>query len=1028
MLTRLLVIPVFLTSCVLFAQTAELSGFVKDPGGATVPNASVEARNQDTGVREKSVTNQQGLYALVGLRPGVYQLTVQAPGFKTLTRDHVVLEVAQRARLDMSLELGTVQEKVTVQGNAALLNSTDGSVSTVVDRGFIANLPLNGRSYQNLMQLTPGVVVATTSFYDQGQFNVNGQRGDANYYTVDGVSANFSINAGPLGQSGGGALPALTAGGGFNGLASVDDVQEFRIQTSTFSPEYGRTPGAQVSISTRSGTNEFHGTAFDYFRNDKLDANDWFANQQSQPRPAERQNDFGGVVGGPIVRDRTFFFFSYEGLRLRLPQVAISEVPDTVMRTTAPAVLQPILNAFPIQNGPELGGDLAQFAASFSNPTTLNATSIRVDHLMGKLSLFGRFDDAPSSSVTRGGSPLPLSELTPVQFDTLTATGGGTWLISPTVDDEFRFNYSRSHGYSHLYTDNFGGAVPVDNSLIFPSFASLQNSAFLFDCCSNAAYLFVGANAINLQAQYNTVDNLSVTWGKHQFKFGVDQRRLVPTFGRRAYDSEYIYANAAGVLANSAASVYVDNAAGVANLQVATDNYSVYAQDTWRIGSRLTLTYGLRWEYNTAPVALNRQAPWTVTQATNLATMQLAPEGSPMWHASALNLAPRLGFAYQISNSHDWGTVFRGGSGIFYDLGYGQLGDVFAINSQYYGTTLLTGGTPFPLSTSQAEPPPLAGTTPPISQIAIYDPNLKLPYTIQWNGTIEQRLGAAQTLTVSYVGAGGRRLLRQDRYSKPNANFTTVFLTHNVASSSYNALQMEFRRQLTHGLQALASYTWSHSIDNASSDSYTSTEAVGRAASNFDIRHMVSGALSYDIPTPQWNALSKAVLGGWAVDSMNMARTAEPLTVIGSTTYINGVYVNALPNIVPGQPFYLSNPDVAGGVRINPAAFTLAPSGTEGTAPRNFLRAFGAWQSDLAIRRQFALTERLKLQFRGEFFNIFNHPNFSAPINTVTNALFGISTAMLNHGLGGGGNNGGFASLYQIGGPRSVEVAMKLIF
>ena len=1005
-----------------------MSGLIRDSSEALVPGAQISVVNEQTGAHRSTVSNTSGIYSLPSLSPGRYRITVEAKGFETSVREGAILEVAQKESIDFVLKVGDTQQSVTVQADTSPLNATDSSVSTVVDRQFVENLPLNGRSFQNLFQLTPGVVVATTSFYDQGQFNVNGQRGDANYFTVDGVSANFGINGGPLGQSGGGALPALTAGGGFNGLASVDAVQEFRIQTSGFSPEYGRTPGAQIEITTRSGTNQFHGTLFDYFRNDKLDANDWFANQQSKPKPEERQNDFGGVLGGPIVRNHTFFFFSYEGLRLRQPQVAVVQVPDLTTRSTAATALQPILAAFPIPNGPELGGGQAQFSSSFSSPTTLNATSVRIDHTFGKLSLFARFNDAPSSATTFQGVPQTPANIEPVQFDALTATVGGVWLISPSINNELRFNYSRSHGYSSLALTNLGGAVPLPISSIFPSFSTPETGAFVFYCCSLNSEIFVGANGINRQRQFNTVDNLNVVRGAHQLKFGVDHRNLSPTFGRRAYDQEFLYLTAASLVSNAASEAFVDNAAGASGLEVITNNFSAFAQDAWRAGRRFTLTYGLRWEYNPAPHVANRAAPWVVDQVSNIAATQLVSSGAPLWHASAANIAPRLGVAYQLSDSARWATVLRGGGGIFYDIGFGQLGDVFADNAQYYGSNVITSGVGFPLTAAQQNPPPLAGTTLPVSQAAVFDPHLKLPYTVQWNLTVEQRLGPAQSLTASYVGAAGRRLLRETYYSKPNPSFTALFVTANQATSDYDALQMQFRRRLSRGLQAMASYTWSHSVDTASSDGFVLSTSPGRASSSFDIRHAASAALSYDVPDPKWSAISHAILGGWSVDSMNVVRTAEPITVVSSTTFVGGTYTGVLPNTVPGVPFYLSDATVAGGTRINAAAFTAPPAGQLGNAPRNFLRGFGAWQSDLAIRRQFALSERFKLQLRGEFFNIFNHPNFANATNTLTSPLFGISTSMLGRALGGGGLTGGFAPLYQMGGPRSTQLALKLMF
>jgi hypothetical protein len=261
---------------------------------------------------------------------------------------------------DFKLAVGSGSETITVVANVEKLNTTDATVSTLIDNRFVENMPLNGRSFQTLIMLTPGVVVTQTAFDDQGQFSVNGQRADANYFTVDGVSANFGVTGyPPLVQAAGGALPALTAVGGTNSLVSVDAIREFRVQTASFAPEFGRTPGGQISIVTRSGTNQFHGTAFEYFRNSVLDANDWFSNRDHLPKPEERQNDFGGVFGGPILKDKTFFFFSYEGLRLR-PAALETVVPDLASRQQAPTSMQPYLNAYPVPNGSELVSGTAQ--------------------------------------------------------------------------------------------------------------------------------------------------------------------------------------------------------------------------------------------------------------------------------------------------------------------------------------------------------------------------------------------------------------------------------------------------------------------------------------------------------------------------------------------------------------------------------------------------------------------------------------------------------------------------------------------
>jgi len=319
------------------SETGTIRGSVADSTGAVIPQATVRLIDADRGTTSEVVTGGGGSYIFAGVRPGHYEMQVEKAGFKVFRVTGIIVNVQDYLEQDCRLDVGPVSDSINVEANAVNVNITDATVSTVVDRQFADNLPLNGRSFQTLIMLTPGVVVTPTAFDDQGQFSVNGQRADTNYFAVDGVSANFGVTGYlPLVQAAGGALLALSASGGTNSLVSVDAMQEFRVQTSSFAPEFGRTPGGQIAVVTRSGTNHFHGTIFDYFRNDVLDANDWFANNAGLKKPAVRQNDFGGVFGGPVIRDRTFFFFSYEGLRLHQPATQETVVPDNASRQQAP--------------------------------------------------------------------------------------------------------------------------------------------------------------------------------------------------------------------------------------------------------------------------------------------------------------------------------------------------------------------------------------------------------------------------------------------------------------------------------------------------------------------------------------------------------------------------------------------------------------------------------------------------------------------------------------------------------------------
>jgi hypothetical protein len=423
----LLVVP-------LTAQNAELSGLITDPSGLAVPGARVAVQSADTAATRTVSSNQQDEYSVPALLPGPYNITIEADGFKTVHQNGVVVEVDQRARLDFALTVGSKGESITVEGNAPLLNTSGASVSTLIGNQFVENMPLNGRSFTSLIDLTPGVVLTPANQFEGGQFSVNGQRPDANYFLVDGVSANLGTSWGGanLGQGGAGQLPATSTFGGTSNLVSLDAMEEFRIQTSTFAPEYGRTPGAQISVVTKSAKNTFHGTAFEYFRNDKLDANNWFANANGLERPDLRQNDFGGVLGGPIKKDKLFFFGSYEGLQVRQPQVANTFVPSLATRQNAPAALQPLLNAYPLPNGPNLGNGTAGFSASYSNPSTLNSSGIRIDYLpWQRATIFGRYSDTPSSLDQRGPSGYGYSDVENIKYRTQSLTSGALSRLPP---------------------------------------------------------------------------------------------------------------------------------------------------------------------------------------------------------------------------------------------------------------------------------------------------------------------------------------------------------------------------------------------------------------------------------------------------------------------------------------------------------------------------------------------------------------------------------------------------------------------
>jgi hypothetical protein len=1045
---------------------ASVTGRVLDPNAAVIVEATVTARNVDTGIETVVHSNEDGIYRFVSLEPGNYEFSVSKRGFKVIVKPGVTLHVADTVSMNFSMQVGSVNETVRVEGGAPLVNTENATVSTVVDRQFAENLPMNGRSFQTLIELTPGVVVAPTPGGDAGQFSVNGQRPSSNYWMVDGVSANIGVSATNVPGNGlGGALGSFSAQGGTNSLVSVDALQEFRIQTSTYAPEFGRTPGAQISILTRSGTNQVHGTLFDYFRNDVLDANDWFANFAGLSKPQERQNDFGGTFSGPILKDRTFFFFSYEGLRLRLPQVALDRVPDASARQNAVPAMQPFLNAFPFDpNQPDLGNGVAQFNKSYSNASTLDAYSLRIDHkLSNKWSFFGRYNYSPSEITGRGVNDEALSVVTPIGITTQTATVGATWVISPLVTNDLRFNYSRATASNTAHLDNFGGAVPP-TSLPFPSPFTSQDSTFGFLAVpfKGGQLLAVGRQQRTSQRQFNIVDGLSLQKGSHSLKFGVDFRRLSPVVDPLVYQQSAQFITVPSVEAGTPRSTAIISHVPFTLL---FQEFGLYAQDTWRVARRLTLTYGLRWDVDFAPSSLSGPNVPAVTgyNLNDLSNLALAPVGTTPFNTTFRNVAPRVGVAYELSQSHDWQTVFRGGFGVFYDLDSSQVGTMVEGRNFPFSAAKVNRGGTFPLDPASAAAAPPAITAASLSQpgniLIAFDPHLKLPYTLQWNVALEQELGGQQSISASYVGSSGRRLLQTADIISPNPNLTEAYLTGNTANSAYDALQLQYQRRLSHGLQVLASYVWSHSIDSASAGSLgnnssnaflPATLASNRASSDFDIRNAFSAGVTYNLPAPKINRFTNAILRGWSLQSFILARSAPPVDISdGNFSLFNGgIQADVRPDLVPGQPLYLVGsqcvailgPPCAGGRGFNPAAFKDPPTdpntgnpARQGNVPRNLLRGFGATQWDFSVHRDFPIRESLKLQFRAEMFNVLNHPNFGPPVGDISNLQFGQSQIMLGQSLSGAGQsgsvgNGSFSPLYQIGGPRSVQFALKLTF
>ncbi len=1038
-------LPLFLAAPILMApslygQSATVGGQVIDPSGALVRDVQITLTNDLTNTTLRAKSNKVGIYTVPFVSPGKYTLRAEAPGFSPYTQTGIVLTTAQNLELDFRIAVGGNAQSVTVSGSGNEINTTDASVSTVVDRQFVENIPLNGRSFQSLMSMVPGVtIVPVQSNQGSGEISVNGQRTESNYFTVDGVSANTGTLAYTPGFSAGygGSLAGETVLGTTQSMVSIDDLQEFRATTSTYSAEYGRSPGGQFTFSTRSGTNALHGSAFDYLRNAALDANNWFNNYYGEARQAEKQNDFGGTLGGPVFlpklyngKDKTFFFFSYEGLRLRQPQAAQQyEVPSVALRTNAPAALQPILNGYPLPNGGASSGDgLAYFTSGYMSPSTLDTTSVRIDHTFSdRFKVFGRYNYAPSSNVSRYSSDL--ANVIRQQGNVKVLTLGSTNILNSHVSNEARFNLTWNGSNQQFSVDDFGGSKPLN----ITDFPGLTNTDWLFFCVDYSTYPCTRfASQVSTQRQWNVTDTVIASVGRHTLKLGIDYRRLEnhasqpKNYGVVGFlDEASFYTNLPGFFG-----AYHHT---TSTLDPIYTNFSAFVQDEWKITDRLNASVGLRWELNPAPHDAKGNDPYGVT-STNLATLTLAPQGTPLWKTTHGNFAPRIGVTYQLNEQPGHETVLRVGTGLFYDTS-----TINASGGYFFGAGLTSRtdfvGQQFPLSANQLAALPAPTSAPPYAmEIYGFDPNLKLPYVWQWNVALQQALGSDQSLTLSYVASAGRKLLLQKEYDPSisgNTQFAAgglgLYLTTNSASSDYDSLQVQFLRRLSHGLQASLSYTWSHAFDDATSNFQVYT--VERASSDNDIRNNFQAALTYNIPGAYSNHLASAILGQWAVDARVSARSALPLDLFGSYAVDStGATVQFHPNKIAGQPLYLNKAGVPGGRLVNYNAFTVATDSNgnaiEGNFARNGARGFDAVQGDVALRREFAFTDRVGLQFRAEAFNVLNHAIYGSIYNSLDygSDLFGMAYQT------GNGSLGGLSPIYQVGGPRSLQVALRLHF
>jgi Carboxypeptidase regulatory-like domain/TonB dependent receptor len=1064
-------------------DSADLGGIVVDQNGAVIPGVEVTILNLSGTLERKVLTDDEGFFAFPFLPPDEYTLKISKEGFDPSEVENLLVAEGNSRQFKIELKINQLSEAIKVESVNVSVNEDKGN-STTFDQTTIENFPVNGRNHQSLINLVPGIIFTPVTSRNLGQFSTNGQRTNANYFSVDGVSANFgTTNYDFLGQTGSGSIPAMNIQGGLDNLVSTEALQEVTIQTLDFAPATGKMPGATVSFVSKSGGDHFSATLFENFRNDVFNAKDYF----DLEKPPHNFNNFGGSFGGPLffqkhgknqsASNQTFFFLAYEGKQFTLPQPTVTmEVPSDEIRKFPPnQVAKAIYNSFPLSNEKaekpfdKVSGqinavekkesasvffpDTALFSATYSDPNNAENYNLRIDHIFNpNFSVFGRFNHSPSFSENR--NPANLSAFTESEQLTRTFTFGSTQMFSAALVNEIRFNSSTQNGNTnHNFDGKYGGILP-DKSIFIPNSFAEDKTHFRFSLTGfpDSLVFYYGNFAQNEMRQTNISDTFSYSGNGHELKFGVDYRELLPTLRAAGFGINYNFNSVESVSNGTANRVsYYTNS----NVNTTVSSISSFFQDNWKIKSNLNLIYGLRWEINPSPSTLEKDALLTLENAPNLAQadqtkLKLAPAGTPYYKTAFDNFAPRIGVAFQLFNKEDKQFVLRGGAGTFYDLGQSQFNE---IASPYERTNEFTKNLSLPINDFPSDIFSNSNTSANRPTVISASSDYELPRTYFWNLTGQIKFGN-QMFSAAYVGGAGRELQRTLtlNLTKPDGlqnqyysdDFSKIIYIDNAYSSDYHALQLQFAQNLSAGLTSFVNYTWAHSIDNNSSDSNLSTPflnypvSTDRGNSDFDVRHSFNAGFSYNLPQTSRKDMVGDFLKNWSFSGLFFARSGLPFDVkIAEINSRGDAYNYRRADLIEGVPVYLKTGESPTGFRINADAFAKPEkSFRQGNMRRNSLNGSSVWQFDTALAKKINLTDKLQLHLRIEVFNVFNQPNFSNPQTEILyvggekiiTSNFGSPTQTMARGYASSEPTGGVSPVFQLGGPRTMQFSVRLKF
>ncbi len=1033
---------------------ASIRGTLSDASQARLSGIPIKLVLIDSGEVRTATSSDNGEFTISSLAPGSYRLEVEQTGYKKYIQA-VTLKVNQELRVDVSLEVGPLAEQVVVTAPQAPLKKDSPAIGTVIENRQITQLPLDGRNFLELSLLVPGAVPAAPGSAGsvRGDFalNVNGQREDSNNFLLDGV---YNVD------------PKLNT---FGVKPPVDAIREFEMLTSTYDASFGRNAGAQVNVVLKSGSNSYHGTAYEFFRNAVLDARNFFA-PADQKDPRYQRNQFGFSFGGPIIKNKTFFFADYEGTRIREGITRVTNVPTLAERAGdfsqslfAPPVIPGLGFPFPGNKLPAeainpIGRAIAAlypapnrnvaFGNFVSSPILRDRNDhfdVRIDHVFSNSSqlavrysfadrdLFEPFSGPTFASVPGFGNQVPKRGQNFMI--------GETHIFSSALVNEVRFAFNRVAG--SVLQESQG--TSINNRVGLPELSSNPRD-FGLSFITITGFSDLGDEFNNPQQSvtntFQVLDNLSYARGRHLAKFGFDFRAMQQNAFRDVQSRGFLtFSSQAPLTGNALADLLLGlpittGGARLDNHQhLRGESYNFYVTDSFRIRPNLTLSFGLRYEYNSPPVDPEDRA--NLYDPATQSLVRVGTNGVPRsgYEPDRNNFAPRLGLAWTLGSKGD--TVVRTGYGVYYDQSALAPSEGLYFNPPFFNLQVFFPLQGLPLLLSDPFPANFPFQFP--SSAFAFQRDLRTPYVQHWNASIQRQLGKSRMLELAYVGSKGTKLITARDINQPGASpapvnlrpvpqFSDITFEESSANSNYNSLQVRFEQRLDFGLSILSSYTLAKSIDNASSffssagdpnfpqDSFNTRAERGR--SNFDVRHRFSFSYGYDLPFGKGrsmladNGVLTTLLTGWQTYGIVTLQSGRPFTVALLSEIDNsntgrsnlGFGANDRPNVIGDPSLSHRTPDQW----FNTAAFAFSPFGTFGNAGRNILDGPGFQNVNASLMKTTRLKEGLDLQFRAEAFNLFNHPNFDLPDNFLGSPTFG--------------------RILSAQSPRHIQFGLKLLF